>query len=358
MVRKTRVPFRLYQRGEIFHAYYSFVGEKGTRIQLRESTGRTTYAEAEQYAIKRTAELQQKDHQQITGESPRITIDEAFGRYYSEKGQYLSLPKQRLSRLVKLKKDLNVKMLDEIDEFALNQFISKNRTSLTNSTINRYLFLLSAVIKTASEEWKVKTYKLKISKFKLKEPSENIKFLKDWAYAQKIIDRAAEHLKPIIYTALYTGLRESNILKLKWSEVDFCNKQITIHIKDSTKLGGKVHTIPMVEKLVIILQAQPKINEYVFNYKGKPIKSIYTAWKNIFYKRNTRKTFSKELKDDTLPYINFHTLRHTAATWILKKTNNLRITKEILGHSNINTTLKYAHVLDEEKRKALDAVFD
>lgn len=293
-----------------------------------------------------------------TGELPRITLDQAFGKYYLEKGQYLSLPKQRLSRLAKLQKDLNVEMLDEVDEPVINRFISKNRTLLTNSTINRYLFLLSAVLKVASEEWKVKTYPLKISRFKLKEPAENVKFLKDWDYAQKIIDRAADHLKPIIYTALYTGLRESNILNLKWSEVDFSNNQITIYAKDSTKFGGKVHTVPIVNKLAEILQAQPKINDYVFNYRGKPIKSISTSWRNIFYKRNTRKSFSKELKDTALPYINFHTLRHTAATWILKKTNNLRITKEILGHSNINTTLKYAHVLDDEKRKALNAVFD
>ena len=69
-------------------------------------------------------------------------------------------------------------------------------------------------------------------------------------------------------------------------------------------------------------------------------------------------TYKRVLRDPALPYVNFHTLRHTAATWILKKTNNLRITKEILGHANINTTMKYAHVLDEEKRNALNAVFD
>jgi integrase len=82
-----------------------------------------------------------------------------------------------------------------------------------------------------------------------------------------------------------------------------------------------------------------------------------TAWRNIFYCRDANGVFTKKLKDESLPYVNFHTLRHTAATWILQKTNNLRITKEILGHANINTTLKYAHVLDEEKRNALTSVF-
>lgn len=289
---------------------------------------------------------------------PRLTIDEAFARYMQEKGQYLTLPKQRLSRLIKLKKDLKVTYLDEIKEQQINQFITSNRQTLSNSTINRYLFLLSAVIRTAAEEWAIATYPLKLSKFKLKEPAENIKFLSNWRIAQKIIDRAADHLKPIIYTALYTGMRLSNILNLKWDNIDFISGTITIKVKDKTKQGGKNHSIPIIPQLAQILHNQPKISDFVFTYKGKPIKSIMTAWRNIFYKRDDRKSFSHELKDPELPYINFHALRHTAATWILRKTNNLRITKEILGHANINTTLKYAHVLDDEKRKALNTVFN
>ena len=358
MAKQHNQPYRLYKRGEIYHAYISFVCEDGRRIQLRESTGTSSEEKASAYCIKRIASINQKAYQSSTGELPKVTLDYAFARYFQEKGQYLTLPAQRLSRLKKLKKDLNVEFLHEIKEEQINFFILNNRKTLSNSTINRYLFLLSAVLRTANEEWKVKTYPLKVSRFKLKEPAENVKYLKDWEHAQRIIDKAAPHLKPIIYTALYTGLRESNILNLKWSDIDFNNCQITVKVKDRTKNGGKIHTVPIVDQLMTIFENQPKVNDFVFNYKGKPIKSIATSWRNIFYKRKTSHSFSKELKDETLPYVNFHTLRHTAATWILRKTNNLRITKEILGHSDINTTLKYAHVLDEEKRAALNKVFE
>lgn len=357
MAKRHNEPYRLFKRGEVYHAYISFVDETGTRIQLRETTGSVEETSAVNYCIKRIAQLQKKAHQQASGELPSITVDEAFARYFQEKGQYLTLPKQRLSRLAKLKHDLGVSYLHEITELQINNFVSQNRNTLSNSTINRYIYLLSAVLRTANEEWKVKTYPIRLSKFKLKEPAENVKYLKDWDYAQRIIDKAADHLKPIIYTALYTGLRESNILNLKWSDIDFNNRQITLKVKDSTKFGGKIHTMPFPQPLMVIFENQPKINNYVFNYKNKPIKSISTAWRNIFYKRNTRKSFSKELKDPTLPYTNFHTLRHTFATWVLRKTKNLRTTKELLGHANINTTLKYAHTLDDEKRQALDSVF-
>lgn len=357
MAKRHAEPYRLFKRGDIWHAYISLVLETGERIQLRETTGAVSEQKAVEYCLKRIEQIQKKARSQTTGELPSITVDEAFARYFVEKGRFLSLPKQRLTRLNKLKNDIEAVLLNEITEPKINKFITENKPYLSNSTINRYLFLLSAVIKTAKEEWRVKTPDFKISKFKLREPAENIKYLKDWSAAQKIIDRAAPHLKPIIYTALYTGLRESNILNLKWQDIDFKSQTITIKVKDSTREGGKTHTIPIIDKLSDILNSLPKNSEYVFTYNNKPIKSISTAWRNIFYKRNTRKSFSKQLRDADLPYINFHTLRHTAATWILKKTNNLRVTKEILGHANINTTLKYAHILDDEKRGALNAVF-
>lgn len=376
MAKRHNEPYRLFKRGEIYHAYISFISETGERIQLRETTGRNTEQGAISYCLKRIAEINKKEHYKSIGELEPITIDEAFGRYFQEKGRFLSLPKQRFARLKKLKSELPVSYLHEIQEPQITSFINNNRHSLTNSTINRYLFLLSAVITTARDEWKVKTYPLKISKFKLTEPAENIKYLKDWEVAQRIIDQASPHLKPIIYTALYTGLRLGNLLNLKWSELDFNNDLITLKVKDKTKEGGKILSLPVIPQLKEILLQQPKINDFVFNYQGKPIKSITRTWHSVFYKWQptkkptaqdvieTRKKdgktviYKRVLKDPTLPYVNFHTLRHTAATWILKKTNNLRITKEILGHSNINTTMKYAHVLDDEKRKALNSVFD
>lgn len=375
MAKQHAVPYRLFKRGEIFHVYISFISETGERIQLRETTGRTTEYEATQYCLKRIEQINQKAHSKATGELPTITIDEAFGKYYIEQGQYLTLPHQRLTRLNNLKESFSVKYLHEITETEVNKFIISHRDEFSNSTINRYLALLSVVLNTAENEWKVQSPHIKLSRFKLKEPAENIKCLKDWETAEKIISRASSHLKPIIYTALYTGLRRANILGLKWDNLDFTNSTITLKVKDRTKEGGKIHTIPMIPQLKEILQAQPRINEFVFNYRGKKIESITRSWHFIFYKfvpvkkvndgdvyevrtvKGEKVIYKRVLRDETLPYTNFHTLRHTAATWILKKTNNLRITKEILGHSDIKTTLKYAHVLDDEKRNALNQVF-
>lgn len=358
MAKQHNQPYRLYKRGDIYHAYISFVDQTGTRIQFRESTGRMEETAAAQYCLERIEKINQKSRQIANGEFPYVTIEEAFTRYFFEKGQYLSLPQQRLSRLVKLKKDLNITYLHEVNEPQVNLFIRKNKEQLSNATINRYLFLLSAVLTTAREEWKVKTSDVKISKFKLIEPAEKIEYIKNKEIFEKIISRAAPHLVPIIYTALITGLRLSNVLNLKWDQIDFTNRCINIKTKSRKKLGGKNASKPITDKLYHILMSIPRCNEYVFTYKNKHTKSFYTAWRNIFYKRDGRKRFTHELKDPELPYINFHILRHTHATWLLKKTKNLRTVKDSLGHANMNTTLKYAHACDEEVRQALESTFD
>lgn len=105
----------------------------------------------------------------------------------------------------------------------------------------------------------------------------------------------------------------------------------------------------MISELKNILSNQPQINEFVFNYRNNPIKDIKHAWHSIFYNKNGRST--------GIPYIRFHNLRHTAITWIVKKTGNILLAKEIVGHSSVKVTEIYAHVIDDEKREALESTF-
>lgn len=348
MAKKHFETYRLYQRGETWYAYISFTTPDGQHIKARKSLCTTVREEAEQIVSLEVAQYLSD----TPNENPRITLDDAFTRYYNEKGQYLVNPKYILKGLMIIKENLPIQYLDELSQPVIQEFIQKRREHLKNASINRELAKLSVIRTMAEENWNKRVNKTKPLKFKLNEPAENIKYLPNWGTAQKIIDKAPTHLKPIIYTALYTGLRKGNLLNLKWENIDFINNQITVNVKDKNVSGGHILTLPMINSLKDVLENQPRINEFVFNYEGKPIKDIKKAWHHIFYDNKGN------LKDTTLPYVNFHTLRHTAATWILKKTNNLKLTQQILGHSNIKTTLKYAHVLDDEKRKALESVFE
>lgn len=351
-------------------------------MRFRCSCGTTNIREAEKFCNEKIASLQAKGNKQTNGELPSITLNDAFGRYFTEKAQYQSKPDNILSRLSSIKANLGVTYLHEIDKQILSNFVALRRKTVKNGTINRELSIISAIKNLAEEFWEVKTNKANPLKFKLSEPAENVKYLKDWDTAQKIIDRASPHLKPIIYTALYTGFRRGNILTLKWGQIDFANDTITVKVKDKNTVGGKNLTIPMIAKLKEVLLAQPRINEFVFNYKGTPITDIKHSWRSIFYDfvkidpkdikkddiieyrkqiikgEEVRVPYKQVLIDSDLPYVNFHTLRHTAMTWIVKSTGDIRVAQKIAGHADIKTTVKYAHVLDEQKRSALEKTFN
>ena len=340
MAKKHTEPYRLYQYRGIWYAYIHFSRQDGKTYHFRGTTGTRERAVAERWVIEKI----NQSYQESPTPSTSITLETACVLFYEHHGKYLSRPLEVLQRLTNLKKHLKIKNLSELSNKTISQMVDARKHEVANGTINRELMLLSSVL-SKCELWGYNVPRIKISQFKLKEKAENIKYLDSWETAQKIIDNSSPHLKPIIYTALYTGLRRSNLLNLKWEELDFKNNTINIKVKDRTKDGGKNLSIPMIDKLKKILQAQPKVCEYVFTYNGKHITDIKRSWHTA-------------LKKAGLPYTNFHTLRHTAATWILKKTGNLKLTQQILGHADIKTTTKYAHVLDDEKRQALTAVFE
>ena len=71
-----------------------------------------------------------------------------------------------------------------------------------------------------------------------------------------------------------------------------------------------------------------------------------------------KKSWAKAFEKADIPYRTFHTLRHTTATWLLRDTGNIRIVQGVLGHSNINVTTKYAHLVNNETQNALSHLFD
>ena len=200
MVKRHTDPYRLFKRNGIYHAYISFIDETGKRVQFRTSTGCVSETEAAKYCLTRIEEIQKKGREIANGELPSITLDEAFDRYFAEKAQFQSKPANTLLRISKISAELGVHYLHEVDKKVLSEYVALRRETVKNGTINRELSIISAVKNLAENFWEVKTNPANPLKFKLPEPAENIKYLKDWDTAQAIINKAPAHLKPIIYT--------------------------------------------------------------------------------------------------------------------------------------------------------------
>ncbi len=136
------------------------------------------------------------------------------------------------------------------------------------------------------------------------------------------------HLRPIVQIALNTAMRLREILYLKWCNVDF-NRNIIVVTKTKSK---KNRNVPMNRLVTETLQGIERKSEYVFcdHKTGEPYHSVKT-------------TFGKALKRAGLIGVRFHDLRHTAATMMVMNGVDLATVKEILGHSDIEMTMRYAH---------------
>ena len=230
--------------------------------------------------------------------------------------------------------------LSQISKLDVSNFIAtSHQLGRGPATINRYLCCLSAICSRAHDYWECNVPGFKILSFKQKEPRENIKFFRDMDEIQRLVAGAAEHLRPIIWCALYTGLRRGRILDLRWNQIDWENHQIVYVGKD-----GRPHSVPLVEPLADILRNLPHTCDFVFTFRGQPIQNIKHAWQSAFAKSG-------------LPYRNFHTLRHTTATWLLRKSSNLKVVQQVLGHSSMATTVRYAHLVNNESTDAMNTLF-
>lgn len=162
----------------------------------------------------------------------------------------------------------------------------------------------------------------------------------EWTRLEKEL---SGHVLHICQFALYTGLRSANVLGLKWSEVNLENR--TVWVDASEAKGRKSIPVPLSEKAVAILREiqlhKSEAQEFVFVYKGKPVKSIKTA-------------FNKALDRAGIKDFRFHDLRHTWASWKVQKGVPLMVVKELGGWADISMVQRYGHLSPQHLRQWVD----
>lgn len=231
------------------------------------------------------------------------------------------------------------KKITQINLLLIEDYKKKRqREEKKSGTINRELSCLRHMFNLA-KKWKI-----------IREnPITEIKLLKEEKYKMRILDKieadllidaAAEYLKPIIITALNTGMRRGEILNLRWNDIDFVN--YNIHVKNTK--SGKDRIIPMNSLVADTFKKQDMSSEFIFSHPLKKGKArINVSW-----------SFKVALKKSGIEKLRFHDLRHTAASWMVVNCGiDLVTVSEILGHSDIKTTMIYCHASQESKRKAV-----
>lgn len=180
------------------------------------------------------------------------------------------------------------------------------------------------------------------------------KDIKEKKNLRQITTRAQSRVwfRPIVSLAYYGGLRVKEIVQIKWSEVDLVNEFLTI---TNTKTGSE-RVVPMRSKLRQILKAWKKLDR--FGCKGLvfPSESGFTADQGMS-KGNISKVFRKYVDDTGLPKsINFHGLRHSCGTNLLRMGMGINDVAKMLGHTSLETTRKYEHLNEQDLKNSLKRI--
>ena len=159
---------------------------------------------------------------------------------------------------------------------------------------------------------------------------------------KRLMQELPKYLKPIVICALTTGLRKSNILNLKWENINFEFGYIEI-LKQENK-GKKQIQIPLSNKFrTELIKIGIKEKGYVFtSHRGdKPYTNIDEGFKQACIRAGIQN-------------FRFHDLRHTVGTRLVANGADLQTVKEYLAHSDLKTTQRYLHPVKENMKKAID----
>lgn len=225
---------------------------------------------------------------------------------------------------------------DIIEKIALH----KEKEGASPATVNRVLALIRAILRKAEREWE------------WIERAPNIRMRKEdnkrirWITAQEAVrlkNELPKHLADAMEFALQTGLRESNITRLEWSEVDF--DRCHAFIPASKSKSGKAIAVPLNSTAMDVIKRQiGKHLIFVFSYKGRPIQRFNTkAWRNA-------------LRRADISDFRWHDLRHTWASWHVQNATSLQELQQLGGWASFEMVLRYAHLSSGHLKRAAERI--
>ncbi|MGC3025884.1 tyrosine-type recombinase/integrase [Burkholderia sp. DN3021] len=219
--------------------------------------------------------------------------------------------------------------LDEIRTTTIDDFVNEVAGTLADSTVNRKLTNVHSVLKYAHDrEWLVKMPKFawktedegRVRWITAEEEQQMFFFLYCWDELEMV--RFVEVL-------LDTGMRRGELLKLQPKDVDGPWVRLWVN---KTK---KARSVPLTERAEAALAV------------GLPFRLNENRLRQVW--ERLRSAMGLEDDEDFV----LHALRHTAATRTLARTGNIAMVQKLLGHRKIETTMRYAHISDDDLLSAV-----
>jgi integrase len=162
----------------------------------------------------------------------------------------------------------------------------------------------------------------------------------------KLIDALPAHLRPVIATAFFTGMRRGEILNLTWNKVDMAARVVRLEAADTKDNEARV--VPICNELFAVLRAIPRAlhTDRVFLHRGKPMHDLRDGLRRACKAAGI--AYGREAQDG----FTFHDLRHSFNTHMRKAGVPESVIMEITGHSTREMFDRYNTVDHDDVQNA------
>ena len=228
----------------------------------------------------------------------------------------------------------------------IERYKAERLNSVKRQTVNRDLSTLKHMFGKAVEWGYIKENPAKpVKKIRVAETSP--RFL-DKEEVPRLLDACLEHtpeIYPLVVTDLHTGMRIGELLNLRWEDIDFGRETLTVSSREEWHTKNyESRTMALREEIRRVLEPTKEAKGLVFRPDGAKERNLY---------HYLSKKLDRAAKAAGLADVTWHTLRHTFASHLVMSGVDLPSVQKLMGHRDIKTTMKYAHLAPDHLRAAI-----
>ena len=281
-----------------------------------------------------------------TTESRKHTLADLIDRYIDNVLPSKKDHKRQKAQYEWWKSQLGDYTLGDVTPSLISEIRDKLSEGKAPATVVRYLSALSHAFTVAVNEWEWIEDNPVLRVRKPKEPRGRVRFLSDDEVLQdgsiiygertRLLNACAISPNKVLYTivvlALSTGMRQGEMMNLRWSDVDLKQARIILH---ETK-NGERRVVPLYGHSLDLLKQLSKVRNLKTDllFPGKKVTSpvfIRAPWKNA-------------VESAGIENFRFHDLRHSAASYLAMNGASMVEIADVLGHKTLSMVKRYAHL--------------
>ncbi len=234
----------------------------------------------------------------------------------------------------------------EIEKYKAEKLGEKKDGKLSPKTINNHLSILHKMLATAVE-WGLIAHAPQVKWLKV--PEQEFDFL-TFEEADRLIAGADGEWRTMITVGLKTGLRLGELLALRWEDVDLVTGRLIVRRavargKIGTPKSGKPREVPLGKVVLAAIKSHRHLRgELVFSDQDG----------NMHTKGACKWPLWRACRKASLRMIGWHVLRHTFASHLVMRGAPIKAVQELLGHSTIEMTMRYAHLSPDARRQTAE----